>query len=115
MFSLTKSRFARLLKDYSVALQLTPGSRMSSHAFRRGMAQDILDHGAHWRCFFAQAIGILQHSCIICVTNSLKMLLRGELLSICLTPRQSVEGRLWGLTLPSLDAYCYDNVSCFAS
>ena len=28
-----------------MALELPFGQRMSSHAFRRGMAQDIVDHG----------------------------------------------------------------------
>jgi hypothetical protein len=34
-----------LLKKYSVEMGLPFGDRLSSHAFRRGMAQEILDLG----------------------------------------------------------------------
>ena len=37
--------FSSLLKSYSIALEFPAGPRMSSYAFRRGIAQEILDHG----------------------------------------------------------------------
>ena len=45
VFKVSSSRFSQLIKEYSVSLGLPGGMSTSSHAFRRGMAQDILDHG----------------------------------------------------------------------
>ena len=45
VFQISSSRFSQLIQEYSVSLNLPGGMGASSHAFRRGMAQDILDHG----------------------------------------------------------------------
>ena len=46
VFQIGKSKFANMLRKYGEQLtDLPAGSRLSSHAFRRGMAQDIIDHG----------------------------------------------------------------------
>ena len=45
IFSISSAQFASAIKEYSVELELPVGQRVSSHAFRRGMAQEIIDHG----------------------------------------------------------------------
>ena len=45
IFTTSSSQFASKIKEYSVELNFPMGMRMSSHAFRRGMAQEIIDHG----------------------------------------------------------------------
>ena len=45
IFHFSASLFNRRLKDYALSLGLEGAARASSHGFRRGMAQDIVDSG----------------------------------------------------------------------
>ena len=45
VFSITKHYFARQIKELARQVGITEHARFGTHAFRRGMARDIVDHG----------------------------------------------------------------------
>ena len=45
VFSTTKTAFSAVIKELAIAVGVKDGHRVGTHAFRRGMAQDILDAG----------------------------------------------------------------------
>ena len=45
VFGVTKHKFARRVKEIAADVGIPEASRFGTHAFRRGMAQDILDYG----------------------------------------------------------------------